>query len=238
MNRIVTMVMKNILIVPGAWTKLCRYAKHPENYPEQERYAHIQYILQRAVKGGNVELLVTGKENIPAEGGFLMYANHQGMFDVVAIGATCDRPLGAVLKKELQDLPLIKQVIACTRSFAMDREDVRQSLTVIQKVIHEVQSGRSYLIFPEGTRSKNSNQMGPFHHGSFRAATKTYCPVVPVALVDSYKVLDQKGSKPVSVQLHYLEPISYEAYKDMNTKELSALVKARIEEKIRACEEH
>ncbi len=238
MNRIVTMVMKNILIVPGAWTKLCRYAKHPENYPEQERYAHIQYILQRAVKGGNVELLVTGKENIPAEGGFLMYANHQGMFDVVAIGATCDRPLGAVLKKELQDLPLIKQVIACTRSFAMDREDVRQSLTVIQKVIHEVQSGRSYLIFPEGTRSKNSNQMGPFHHGSFRAATKTHCPVVPVALVDSYKVLDQKGSKPVSVQLHYLEPISYEAYKDMNTKELSALVKARIEEKIRACEEH
>lgn len=238
MNRIVTMVMKNILIVPGAWTKLCRYAKHPENYPEQERYAHIQYILQRAVKGGNVELLVTGKENIPAEGGFLMYANHQGMFDVVAIGATCDRPLGAVLKKELQDLPLIKQVIACTRSFAMDREDVRQSLMVIQKVIHEVQSGRSYLIFPEGTRSKNSNQMGPFHHGSFRAATKTHCPVVPVALVDSYKVLDQKGSKPVSVQLHYLEPISYEAYKDMNTKELSALVKARIEEKIRACEEH
>ncbi len=238
MNRIVTMVMKNILIVPGAWTKLCRYAKHPENYPEQERYAHIQYILQRAVKGGNVELLVTGKENIPAEGGFLMYANHQGMFDVVAIGATCDRPLGAVLKKELQDLPLIKQVIACTRSFAMDREDVRQSLTVIQKVIHEVQSGRSYLIFPEGTRSKNSNQMGPFHHGSFRAATKTHCPVVPVALVDSNKVLDQKGSKPVSVQLHYLEPISYEAYKDMNTKELSALVKARIEEKIRACEEH
>lgn len=238
MNRIVTMVMKNILIVPGAWTKLCRYAKHPENYPEQERYAHIQYILQRAVKGGNVELLVTGKENIPAEGGFLMYANHQGMFDVVAIGATCDRPLGAVLKKELQDLPLIKQVIACTRSFAMDREDVRQSLTVIQKVIHEVQSGRTYLIFPEGTRSKNSNQMGPFHHGSFRAATKTHCPVVPVALVDSYKVLDQKGSKPVSVQLHYLEPISYEAYKDMNTKELSALVKARIEEKIRACEEH
>lgn len=238
MNRIVTMVMKNILIVPGAWTKLCRYAKHPENYPEQERYAHIQYILQRAVKGGNVELLVTGKENIPAEGGFLMYANHQGMFDVVAIGATCDRPLGAVLKKELQDLPLIKQVIACTRSFAMDREDVRQSLTVIQKVIHEVQSGRSYLIFPEGTRSKNSNQMGPFHHGSFRAATKTHCPVVPVALVDSYKVLDQKGSKPVLVQLHYLEPISYEAYKDMNTKELSALVKARIEEKIRACEEH
>lgn len=238
MNRIVTMVMKNILIVPGAWTKLCRYAKHPGNYPEQERYAHIQYILQRAVKGGNVELLVTGKENIPAEGGFLMYANHQGMFDVVAIGATCDRPLGAVLKKELQDLPLIKQVIACTRSFAMDREDVRQSLTAIQKVIHEVQSGRSYLIFPEGTRSKNSNQMGPFHHGSFRAATKTHCPVVPVALVDSYKVLDQKGSKPVSVQLHYLEPISYEAYKDMNTKELSALVKARIEEKIRACEEH
>ncbi len=235
MNRIVTMVLKNLHIIPGAWTKLCRYAKHTDKYPELEKYRHIQYILKRAVKGGNVTLQVTGLDNIPTEGGFLLYSNHQGLFDVLAVAATCNQPLGAVLKKELKDTPLIKQIIACTNSFPMDREDVRQSLTVIQNVIKEVNAGRNYLIFPEGTRSKNSNNLLEFHNGSFRCAVKSKCPVVPIALVDCYKVLDQKGSKPITVQIHYLEPILYEQYKDMNTKELAALVRDRIEAKVQSC---
>lgn len=235
MNRIVTMVLKNLPVVPGAWIKLCRYAKHTDKYPELERYRHIQYILKKAVKGGNIDLVVSGTENIPTEGGFLLYSNHQGLFDILAIAATCDQPLGAVLKKELKDIPFLKQIIACTKSFPMDREDVRQSLTVIKSVIQEVEAGRNYLIFPEGTRSKSTNDLLDFHNGSFRCAVKSKCPVVPVALVDCYKVLDQKGSKPLRVQIHYLEPIGYEEYKDMNTKELAALVRERIEAKVKAC---
>lgn len=232
MNRIVTMVLKNILIVPGAWFKLCRYAKNPDKYPEAETYAHIQYILRRAVTGGNVDLKVTGQENLPKENGFMLYANHQGMFDVLAIAATCDNPLGAVLKKELANVPFLKQVCSCTRSYPMDREDVRQSLTVIQNVTREVKAGRNYLIFPEGTRSRKGNEMLPFHSGSFRCATKSKCPIVPVALIDCFKVLDQKGSKPVSVQIHYLKPIPYEEYQDLKTTDVAALVKERIQEAI------
>lgn len=234
MNRIVTMVLKNLPIVPGAWQKLCRYAKHPEKYSEEEMYRHIQYILKRAVRGGNIDLQVSGTENIPQKGGFMLYANHQGMFDVLAVAATCDIPVGAVLKKELYDIPFLHQVAICTRSFPMDREDVRQSLTVIQSVIREVKAGRNYLIFPEGTRSRNGNQMGQFHSGSFRCATRSKCPIVPVALVDSFKVLDQKGSKPVTVQIHYLKPICWEEYGNLKTTELAALVKERIAQAIEA----
>ena len=235
MNRIVTMVLKNLWIVPGAWFKLCRYAKDTEKYPELEKWKHIQFILQRAIRGGNVDLTVTGLENIPTDESFMMYANHQGMFDVLAIAATCDVPLGAVLKKELYDIPFLHQIALCTKSFAMDREDVRQSLTVIQNVTEEVKNGRNYLIFPEGTRSKLGNEMLEFHGGSFRCATKSKCTVLPVALIDSFKVLDQKGSKPVSVQLHYLKPIPYEEYQNMKPAELAALVKERIAEKIQEC---
>ena len=229
------MVLKNLHIVPGAWWKLCRYAKHPERYEEARMYQHIQYILRRAIRGGNIDLQVSGVENIPTEGGFLLYSNHQGMFDILAVAATCDMPLGAVLKKELKDVPFLKQIISCTKSFPMDREDVRQSLTVIQNVTAEVKGGRNYLIFPEGTRSRSTNDLLEFHNGSFRCAVKSKAPVVPIALVDCYKVLDQKGSKKVSVQIHYLEPIDYDQYKDMNTKELAALVRQRIEDKISAC---
>ena len=236
MNRIVLMVLRNLTKVPGLYTKLCRYAKHVDDYPEQERWDHIQKILRIAVDSGNLDLQVTGLENIPAPGAsFMMYANHQGLFDVVAIAATCPTPLGAVLKKELVGIPFVQQVIDCTKSFPMDREDVRQSLTVIQNVTEEVKNGRSYLIFPEGTRSKLGNEMLEFHGGSFRCATKSKCTIVPIALIDCFKVLAQKGRKPVTVQLHYLTPIPYEEYAGMKPAEVAALVKARIQEKIDEC---
>ena len=232
MNRIVMMVLRNLHRVPGAWIKICRYANHTEDYPEEEKWRHIQYILKSAVVGGNVDLKVTGLENIPRENGFMLYANHQGMFDVLAIAATCDSPMGAVLKKELYNVPLLHQIALCTNSFAMDREDVRQSLTVIQNVTEEVKKGRNYLIFPEGTRSRKGNEMGEFHGGSFRCATKSQCPILPIALVDSFKVLDEKGSKPVSMQLHYLPPIYFDEYKGMKPAEVAELVKSRIAAKI------
>lgn len=228
MNRIVLMVLRNFWRVPKAYWKLCHYAKHTDEYPEEEKYRHIQYILKLAVRSGNIDLQVYGKENIPKENGFLMYGNHQGMFDILAIAASCDNPLAAVLKKELADIPFLKQIKECTKSFPMDREDIKQSMEVILNVIKEVKKGRNYLIFPEGTRSRKGNRMLEFHSGSFKCATKTKCPVVPVALIDSFKVLDQKGCKPVTVQIHYLEPIYYEEYKDMNTTELAEMVRARI----------
>ena len=45
MNRILLMVLRNITKVPGLWVKLCRYAKDPDAYPEQERWDHIRHIL-------------------------------------------------------------------------------------------------------------------------------------------------------------------------------------------------
>ena len=232
MNRFVLVGLRNLWRLPGAYIKLCRYAKHPERYPEEERWRHVQKIMSWVIETGNIDLTVTGRENIPQEGSFMLYANHQGMFDVVALAATCDRPLGTVYKKELKNVPVLKKVLESTLSFDMDREDVRQSLTVIQNVVKEVQSGRNYLIFPEGTRSKNGNVMGEFHGGSFRAAAKAKCPIVPVAFIDSFKVLDQKGSAPVAVQMHYLTSIPYEEYRELKTVELAALVKQRIAQAI------
>ena len=236
MNRIALMVLRNIHKVPAAYSKLCRYAKNPEQYTETEMYGHIQYILQEAINGGNVNVEVHGKENIPAENGFLLTSNHQGMFDVLAIVANCDNPMGGVYKIELDNkgkgIPLIKEIIRCTNSFAMDRNDVRQSLTVIQNVTEELKKGRNYLIFPEGTRSKNGNVMGEFHGGSFRCAVKAKAPILPIAVIDCHRILDEKGSKPMSCQVHFLKPIPYEEYKDLKTVDLAALIKSRIQDTI------
>ena len=215
--------------MPVYLPRLWHYAKHTDEYPEIEKWLHIHKTMKLAVEAGNIDLLVTGRENLPEQDGFVLYANHQGLFDVLALASDWDRPLAAVLKKELAEVPLLKQIRLCTHSYAMDREDVRQSLTVIKNVTEQVQKGRNFLIFPEGTRSKNGNCMGEFHGGSFRAAMKAQCPIVPLCFIDSFKVLDQKGSKRVSVQMHYLKPIAYEEYKNLKTVDVAELVKSRIQ---------
>lgn len=229
MRRILLMVLRNFWKVPGAWIKLCHYTKHSDKYSYEEKYNHIRYILQTAVQTGNIDLQVTGEENFPKEEGFLMCGNHQGLFDILAIVAAYPRPLAAVLKKELKDIPFLKQIIKCTDSYPMDREDVRQSMKVIQAVSEELKKGRTFLIFPEGTRSKKGNSMLEFHNGTFKCVTKSKCPILPFALIDSFKVLDQKNAKLVVVQLHFLEPIYYEEYKDKKTNEIAAMVQARVQ---------
>ena len=232
MLRILLMVFRNFWKVPAAWFKLCHYAKHTDKYSYEEKYKHLRYIMKMAVTSGNIDLQVYGKENIPEESGMLLCGNHQGMFDILAIVESFEKPLAAVLKKELADIPFLKQVIACTKSFPMDREDIRKSMKVIQDVTKEIMAGRNFLIFPEGTRSRLGNKMLEFHGGTFKCATKSKCTILPFALIDSFRVLDQDGVKKVTVQLHYLKPIPYEEYKEMTTKQIAAMVHDRVEKKI------
>ena len=232
MKRILMMVFRNIFRILPMWIKLCYYAAHPDKYTDEQHNKMLKYIVKRANIGGNVQIISTGQENIPKENGFMFFPNHQGMYDMLAILDTCPNPLSVVYKIELKDIPFLKQVASCVKAFFIDRDDVRQSMKVIVSVAEEVAKGRNYVIFPEGTRSKDGNNVGDFKGGSFKAATKTKCPIVPVALIDSFKPFDTNSIKPVTVQVHYLEPLYYEEYKNMKTTEIAEEVRRRIVEKI------
>lgn len=232
MKRILMMVFRNILLVPYMWIKLCYHASHVDKYTEEEHYKMLRFITFRANKGGNVIIDVHGQENIPKENGFMFFPNHQGMYDVLAIIDACPKPFSVVAKKEVANIPFLKQVFACMKAYMLDRNDVRQAMEVIINVAKEVRNGRNYLIFAEGTRSKNGNQVQDFKGGSFKSATKARCPIVPVALIDSFKPFDTNTIAPVTVQVHFMEPILYEEYKDMKTNEIAETVKERIQNKI------
>lgn len=232
MKRILLMVIRNLLFVPYGWIKLCYYASHVDRYTVEQRYALLKYIDRRANKGGRIQIDAHGIENIPEENGFIFYPNHQGLYDVLAIIEACPKPFSVVMKKEVQDVPFLKQVFACMKAYAIDRGDVKQSMKVIVQVSKEVSEGRNFLIFAEGTRSKNQNQLLDFKGGSFKAAMKAKCPIVPVALIDSYKSFDTNSIKPLTVQVHFLEPLVYEDYKDMKSVDIAAKVRGRIEHTI------
>lgn len=232
MRRILLMVLRNLVFVPYALYKLCHYARHADKYPESERYDVLRYIDNKAIKGGNIRIDVYGEENIPDKDGFMFFPNHQGLFDVLALIQACPRPFSVVMKKELQKIPFLKQVFACMKAYAIDREDIRQSMKVIAQVTQEVKNGRNYLIFAEGTRSREGNKLLEFKGGSFKSAIKAKCPIVPVALIDSYRAFDTKSAKKLTVQVHFLEPMPYEMYKDMKSQEIAELVRRRIEKVI------
>lgn len=232
MKRILLMVFRNLLLVPTAWFKLCYHASHPDKYSDEEQYALLKYITLKANRGGNVTIDAHGIENIPKEDGFMFFPNHQGLYDVLAIIEACPRPFAVVAKKEIANIQFLKQVFACMKAYMIDREDVRQAMQVIIDVTNEVKKGRNYLIFPEGTRSKNGNQLRDFKGGSFKSATKAKCPIVPIALLNAYKPFDTNSISPVTVQVHFLKPMYYEEYKDMKTTEIAAEVKKRIEKVI------
>lgn len=228
------MVLRNLYMVPYGWIRLCYRAAHVDKYTEEDMYAFLRWIDLRANRGGRVRIDVHGRENITDRDGFMFFPNHQGLYDVLAIIEASPRPFSVVAKKEIAKIPFLKQIFACMRAFMLDREDVRQAMQVIINVTKEVQKGRNYLIFAEGTRSKNGNRVGSFKGGSFKAATKARCPIVPVALIDSFKPFDTNTIRPVTVQVHFLKPLEYEEYKDMKTTEIAALVEKRIQSVIDA----
>ena len=236
MWRIILMVLYNLPFVPWWWYQLCHYAKHTDEIPEDKKYALLKKITVHANKGGRVKIDVHGQENIPREENFVFFPNHQGLFDVLSIIEASDRPFSVVAKIEVKNIFFLKQVFAIMKAKFMDRDDVRQSLKVILSVTDEVKAGRNFLIFPEGTRSKNGNHPGDFKGGSFKCAMNAHCPIVPVAMLNSYQAFDTNSIHPVTVQVHFLEPLYYEDYKNMKSTEIAKVVRARIVERIEAAE--
>lgn len=229
--RIALMVVRLILKAPYYFFQIW-WCGRSKKVTLEEAYAVVKKVTKNANRAGRVTIESHGLENIPAEDGFMFFPNHQGLFDVLVFLESCPRPFGFVIKKEASNIILLKQVMEALRSYAMDREDIKQSMQVIMNVAREVSEGRNFLIFAEGTRSKNGNQLLDFKGGSFKSATKAKCPIVPCALIDSFVPFDENSIRPVTVKVIYLPPMYYEEYKDMKTVDIAAEVKRRIEQAI------
>lgn len=234
MKRILLMVLKSLGHIPRWFWRICRFAKDTDEqtYSIEEKFNYIRDIIIKVNRAGRVTIVSSGEENLPKEDGYILYPNHQGLFDVMAIFQTMVRPFGIVFKQEVKDIILLKQIREALHYLPMDRDDMKQSMKVILETSNRVKAGENFLIFAEGTRSRNGNEILPFKAGAFKAATRAKAPIVPVALLDSYIPFDQNGIAPVTMQIHYLEPMYYEEYAQMKTTEIALEVERRIKEEI------
>ena len=182
-----------------------------KNFNLEENYAFIKKVTKAANRAGRVKIESYGLENIPKENGFIFFPNHQGMFDALVFLESCPVPFSVVYKKEVRNVILLKLVFRALHAIAIDREDIKQSLQVINQMTEEVKQGRNFLIFPEGTRNKNADEteMLPFHDGSFKIAARAKSPIIPIAISNSANIWEANFPKmtPTHVVIEYGKPI-------------------------------
>lgn len=231
--RIALMIFSVIFVFPIYLIRLAIFGKS-KNWDRFKAHKYIQKRAINANRHGRVKVDVHGVENLPEKDGFVLFPNHQGMYDMLVFFESCPRPFAFVAKQETRNIPLLKQTIAATHSLTMDRKDLRQSMGVIQEMTRRIKEGENFVIFAEGTRSRMGNKMNDMKAGSFKSAVKAEAPIVPVALMDCFKPFDEGSVKKVTVKAFYLKPLYFEEYKSMSTQEIATEVKRRIEEVIAA----
>lgn len=203
--------------------------------PYEERYTKTVKSIKFLSKLLDVEYHVTGMENFDPDKNYYVCGNHQSFFDALTMFSLFEkRKLKAVAKHESRKMPVAGKVITSLDTLYLDRDDLRKSMQVMKKAGQILADGEfNLLVFPEGTRTKNKDRsFNEFKAGAFKPAYYGKKDIIPFAIVDSYQVLNFKiWKKKYHVQVHFLEPIKYDDFKNLNTQELATLIQNKVQEK-------
>ena len=150
-----------------------------------------------------------GEENVPKDEPVLYIGNHRSYFDILITYIRVPRPTGYIAKKEMLKWPLLVNWMRNLHCQFLDRQDVKQGLKIILEAIEKVKSGISICIFPEGTRNRANHTFMEFHEGSFKIASKTGCPIVPMTIYNSAAIFEDHlpKVKKANVIVEYGKPI-------------------------------
>lgn len=220
-----------VVSLPAVVYYLCRAAyieRHDARYTEEDRYRIARRMVRIMMRNGLIRTRVYGAELLPREGGYVMYVNHQGKYDSLGIVYAHPTPCTVMIDEHRSHLFLTDQFVSLLKGARLDKTNMKTQMKTILNVIAEVRAGRRYMIFPEGGYYHNRNEVQEFLPGAFKCAMKAQSPIVPVALIDSYKPFGVNSIRPVTTQVHFLEPLYYEDYKELNSIRIAQIVRERI----------
>ena len=144
------------------------------------------------IKTSGVKIDVQGHRHIPVGQPVVFACNHASQYDIPVVLEALPIQFRFVVKKELFRVPLFGFGLRHAGYIPVDRSGGKAAMRSLQKAAEKVKDGIPVVIFPEGTRSPDGRLM-PFKMGGILIAIKAGCPIVPVAIAGSHKVLP-KGS--------------------------------------------
>lgn len=187
-------------------------------------------VIERMAPSLGLTFEVIGEENIPADGTYMVYSNHQSYADILAmIHLFKDhRQMGYVAKEEWRKIKVLRNAIEYTRSIFLVRGDSREAIKSIREVSELLKQGFALVIFPEGTRSQ-CHEMGEFKAGAFKFAEKGKVPILPVTLDGGYKLYEEKKTwQPAHVRITVHPLVHIEEMSKHEQKEAAAQIEATI----------
>lgn len=148
--------------------------------------------LNPLIAKAGVSFNVYGRENIPENEPVIYTPNHAGMFDIPALILNAPEPPIFIAKKELKSIPVLSDWMYVLDCVFVDRNNKNSARSSLHEAIEMVKNGRSVVVFPEGTRSKDGT-LGEFKGGAMKIAMETGAKVVPVLLRGTRERLEEKG---------------------------------------------
>lgn len=188
-----------------------------------------------ALTSAGIRYKVIGRENIPTDRAVVFCSNHQSNVDPPVLFQALHPRLHILYKAELSKLPVLGRVLQIGGFIPVPRENRDEAFRAIERAAASIRSGNSFLIFPEGTRSR-TDELLPFKKGGFVMALRAQAPIVPVA-VSGGRASMRKGSwivHPVTVTVRIGEPVMTDGLTADDRDRLIATVRERIAELLKA----
>jgi 1-acyl-sn-glycerol-3-phosphate acyltransferase len=161
-----------------------------------------------ALSLAGIRYRVTGKERVPRDRAVVYCSNHQSNVDPPVLFQALHRRLHVLYKAELRKIPILGRAMEAGGFVAVERDKREASFASIDRAAASIRSGNSFLIFPEGTRSR-TDELLPFKKGGFVMALKAQAPIIPVA-ISGGRASMRRGSAvvhPVMVDVKIGDPI-------------------------------
>ena len=181
------------------------------HFGEKGSFRFIQFAFRVVSVPLGIRLDVIGRENIPQDRPCLFIGNHRSYLDVVLGYPLFPKLTGFVAKNDFTKFPILPIWMRRLYCQFLIEGDLRQNLQSILAAIDNVNQGVSMCIYPEGKRgtAEDERELLEFHEGSFKIATRTKCPIVPVAIVGSRECFERQFPKAKAghVIIEYGRPI-------------------------------
>jgi 1-acyl-sn-glycerol-3-phosphate acyltransferase len=176
-----------------------------------------------------IRFRVAGLEHVPRDRAAVYCANHQSNVDPPVLFLAIHPCLHILYKAEIDAIPILARAFRYGGFIPVDRRNKEAALRSIDAGAASIRAGNSFLIFPEGTRSRTEDLL-PFKKGGFIMAIKAQAPIVPVAVQGGRDSM-RRGSwlvRPVTLSIRIGEPIETAGRDLAQRDQLIAIARERI----------